>query len=96
MRDPLGVTVLAQGYCPFEIECMGKAKKTPHYRQLSVAERLKLVEDIWDSIGEDAGAVPVPGEVLEEAQRRLIEHRRDPKSAIPWDQVKEELFKRGE
>ena len=71
------------------------AKPAFDYRQLSVAERLQLVEDIWDSIAEDTGAVPVPPEVLDEAERRLAEHRRDPDSAVPWEQVKAELYKRG-
>lgn len=64
------------------------------YRKLSVAERLQLVEDIWDSIAQDTGAVPVPPEVLDEAERRLAEHRRDPDSAVPWEGVKAELYKR--
>lgn len=71
------------------------AKPAVDYRKLSIAERLQLVEDIWDSIAQDTGAVPVPPEVLDEAERRLAEHRQDPASAIPWEQVKAELYKRG-
>ena len=70
-------------------------KKAPDYRKLSVAERLQLVEDIWDSIAEETGAVPVPPEVLAEAERRLAEHRKDPGSAVPWEDVKADLYKRG-
>jgi putative addiction module component (TIGR02574 family) len=69
--------------------------KPSDYTSLSVAERLRLVEDIWDSIARDTGAVTVPGEVLDEAERRLAEHRRDPDSAIPGEQVRAELHKRG-
>jgi hypothetical protein len=32
---------------------------------------------------------------LREAEHRLAEHRRDPASAIPWDQVRSQLYKRG-
>jgi putative addiction module component (TIGR02574 family) len=70
-------------------------KPADDYRGLSIAERLRLVEDIWDSIARDTGAVPVPPEVLDEAERRLAEHRRDPTTGIPGDQVRAELFKRG-
>ena len=45
-------------------------KPADDYRGLSIAERLRLVEDIWDSIAQDTGAVPVPPEVLDEAERR--------------------------
>ncbi|MEK7668815.1 MAG: addiction module protein [Gemmatimonadota bacterium] len=62
---------------------------------LSVAERLQLVEDLWDSIANDTEAVPVAEADLREAEHRLAEHRRDPASAIPWDQVRGEIYKRG-
>ncbi len=65
------------------------------FRKLSVAERLQLVEDIWDSIAEDTGAVAVPPEVLDEAEQRLREHRQNPDSAVPWENVKKDLYKRG-
>ena len=38
--------------------------------QLPVAERIQLVEDLWDSIAADASEV-----VLTAAQRQEIEHR---------------------
>jgi putative addiction module component (TIGR02574 family) len=65
------------------------------FRALSIAERLQLVEDIWDSIAHDAEAVPVAEADVREAEHRLAEHRRDPASAIPWDQVRSELYQRG-
>jgi putative addiction module component (TIGR02574 family) len=70
-------------------------KPAVDFRALSIAERLLLVEDIWDSIAHDAEAVPVAEADLREAEHRLAEHRRDPASAIPWDQVRSELYKRG-
>lgn len=70
-------------------------KAADDYRGLSIAERLRLVEDIWDSIAQDTGALPLPPEVLDEAERRLAEHRRDPTTGIPGEQVRSELFKRG-
>lgn len=67
------------------------------YRQLSISERLQLVEDIWDSIAEEAPeAVPLTVAQRAELDRREAEHQRDPGSAIPWAQVREELFRRGE
>src|SRR5207247_233605 len=64
-------TRLAPGADPLNIEDMARAKKVPDYRRLSIAERLQLVEDIWDSIAEETGTVPIPPEVLDEAERRL-------------------------
>ena len=69
------------------------------YRRLSLAERLELVEDIWDSIAEEVrqrpDALPLTDAQLAEVRRRRDEHRRDPDTAVPWDQVREELFGRG-
>lgn len=69
------------------------------YRHLSLAERLQLVEDIWDSIAEEAQnapeAVPLSEVQRAELRRRREAHQQDPSSAIPWDQVREELFGRG-
>jgi putative addiction module component (TIGR02574 family) len=71
------------------------AKPVLDFRNLSIAERLQLVEDIWDSIAAETSALPVPPEVLDEAERRLREHRADPDSAIPWENVRTDLYKRG-
>ena len=69
------------------------------FRQLSLTERLQLVEDIWDSIAEEAQqapeAVPLSEAQRSEIRRRREAHQRDPDSAIPWEQVREELFGRG-
>jgi len=65
------------------------------YRKLSIPERLELVEDIWDSIAQDAEVFPLSDEQKAELDRRLEAHRRDPESAIPWTEVRRELFERG-
>ena len=64
------------------------------YRKLSIPERLELVEDIWDSIAQDAEVFPLSDEQKAELDRRLEAHRRDPESAIPWTEVRRELFER--
>ncbi len=40
-------------------------------RELPVEERMKLVEDLWDSIAEDRKALPVTPEQKAELERRL-------------------------
>jgi putative addiction module component (TIGR02574 family) len=69
------------------------------YRHLSLAERLQLVEDIWDSIAEEARAHPeaLPLSEAERAElrRRREAHERDPDAAVSWEAVRAELFGRG-
>jgi len=61
--------------------------------KLSVAERLQLVGDIWDSIAAEAPAsVELDKAQQRELRRRLVEHDADPGSAIPWAQVRDELL----
>ena len=62
------------------------------YRDLSVAERIQLVEDIWDSIAvEGSEAVALTDAQREELRRRLQAHDADPEGVIPWEQVRAEL-----
>lgn len=42
-------------------------------RKLSVAERIQLVEDIWDSIAADADAVPLTDDQRSELDRRIAD-----------------------
>ena len=62
--------------------------------KLSVAERIQLVEDLWDSIAADPEALPLTEEQKAELERRLAEHKADPNSAIPWSEVRERLYKK--
>lgn len=63
------------------------------YMSLSVSERIQLVEDIWDSITAEAPDTVALSEAQKtELHRRLAEHRADPSTAIPWEQVRSKLF----
>jgi putative addiction module component (TIGR02574 family) len=42
-----------------------------HLRELPIADRIKLVEDLWDSIAADQNALPLTPEQREELDRRL-------------------------
>ena len=63
-------------------------------RRLTVAERLQLVEDLWDSIAQDSPdeALPVTPGLAAELERRLAEHERDPAAARPWAEVRAEIL----
>ncbi|MGH6674336.1 MAG: addiction module protein [Xanthobacteraceae bacterium] len=46
--------------------------------------------DLWDSIGSET-LPPLADKEQNELERRLEEHRRDPSTAITWDELKAEL-----
>ena len=43
----------------------------PHLKHLSVDERIRLVEDLWDSIAADQNALPLTQDQRLELDRRL-------------------------
>lgn len=57
--------------------------------RLPIEERLKLVQDIWDSIAATPTDVPVPEWHKAELDRRL-DHP-EPGPNLSWDQVQERL-----
>jgi putative addiction module component (TIGR02574 family) len=44
---------------------------------LSLEQRLKLVQDLWESIAADSSSVPVDPEHLAEVRERLAQYRVD-------------------
>ena len=54
---------------------------------LSPAEKLQLVEDLWDDLAADPEAVPVHDWQLEELARRKANLQRNPGSALSWEEV---------
>lgn len=65
-------------------------------RRLSVAERIQLVADLWDSIAEEDpdAAFPVTPELVVELDRRMTAYERDPAAAEDWRTVRRRITKR--
>lgn len=61
---------------------------------LPPAERLQLLEVIWDSLTEMPEAIPLPEGLRDELDRRLENYYRDPASARPWSEIRDEVFRR--
>jgi putative addiction module component (TIGR02574 family) len=58
---------------------------------LPPAERIDLVMEIWDSIAAHPEQVETTAAQKTELDRRRAAYEADPKSAIPWEQVADEL-----
>ena len=59
--------------------------------QMSVAERIQLAEDIWDSIAAVPEALPLTDAERQELDRRLELYAQNPEEGIPWDELKEKV-----
>ena len=59
--------------------------------QLSIAERIQLAEDLWDSILERQDEIQLDPAQQQELDRRLDRHRQDPTAGSSWETVKQRL-----
>ena len=60
--------------------------------RLSVAERILLVEELWDSIAANPGEVGLSESHWHDLQSRLDAYRDDPKTWAPWHEVRARLM----
>jgi putative addiction module component (TIGR02574 family) len=69
-------------------------KPTVDPSQLSVDERLELIDRLWESVARDAPErlEPTPDEEAE-IERRSEELRAHPELAVPWDTARADILK---
>jgi putative addiction module component (TIGR02574 family) len=58
---------------------------------LSVAQRILLVEEIWDSIAADAEQLPVTDAQKQDLERRVAAYEANPKAGSTWEEVEARL-----
>ena len=61
---------------------------------LSPAEKLQLIEDLWDDVAANPSNVPVHDWQKEELARRKANLRKSPASGFTWDEVKRRVRSR--
>jgi putative addiction module component (TIGR02574 family) len=61
--------------------------------KLSIAERIQIVEDLWDSIAQAPQEVPVTNAQTAELDRRLARFAQD-STRHTWEEVKERLTRK--
>lgn len=59
--------------------------------ELSVAERIQIVEEIWESIAADSSKLPLTDEMRAELDRRLEAYDKDPEAGIAWEELEKRL-----
>lgn len=62
--------------------------------ELPVAERLRLVEPLWDSIAAAPEVVSIPDDLKAELNRRLADFETDPEAGSPWEEVRSRILQR--
>ena len=62
--------------------------------ELSVSEKLQLVEDLWDDIASTPAAVPVHDWQKEELARRKQNLLKNPASGLSWHEIQRRIRSR--
>lgn len=70
---------------------MGDQATIAKLRSLPVEERLRLIEEVWESLG-DAPQIDVPDWHRDELDVRNKAHGADPGAARAWSEVKAEIL----
>jgi putative addiction module component (TIGR02574 family) len=68
-----------------------KALPVAEILELPIAERIRLVELIWESVAAVPEAVPVSDELKAELDRRLADFEANPEAGSPWEEVRERI-----
>ena len=61
---------------------------------LNPEERLRMIEELWDSLSEHSGSVPPSDAQRLELDRRLDDLERSGPEGIPWEEVLEQIRSR--
>lgn len=63
----------------------------PSFEQMTTAERILYVQELWDRIAAETDAVPLSEAQRVEARRRLADHEAHPEASIPWEVAREQV-----
>jgi putative addiction module component (TIGR02574 family) len=61
---------------------------------LSVEDRIRLVEGIWDSIANEPEHLQLTDAQEQELERRLADHIANPSAVVSWEEVKAKALAR--
>jgi len=62
--------------------------------ELSVAERIELVEDVWDTISEVPESVKLTQQQRQILDERLEAYHKNPDAGSPWEDVRKRIRER--
>ena len=63
------------------------------FRELSPAEKIRLVQEFWDEIAEEVGRSPLTGSQRQLLDERLADEERNPGDVEPWAKAKDDILR---
>jgi len=76
----------------FDIMPAMQSELTEQAKKLSIADRILLVEEIWDTIAEENQAFELTDPQKRELDRRLESVKTKPGQGRTWDEIKAEFM----
>lgn len=66
----------------------------PAFEQMTTAERILYVQDLWDRIAAEVEREPLTAAQAAEIDRRLADYREHPEASVPWEVAREQIRRR--
>lgn len=60
-------------------------------RKLPLAERLELVEELWDSIASESDQLSLTPAQIKELDRRFADYQENPNEGVTWEEVRDRV-----
>jgi len=68
-----------------------KLSEIPEIQTLSKAEKILLLEDLWDNISADDSDIPVPESHLLSLQKRYDKYRDNPADTVTFEKLQKNI-----
>jgi len=65
------------------------------YSHLTPDERVRLADELWESLADEPEGLPLTAAQAKELDRRLEAYRKDPSAGTPWREALDEIEKSG-
>ena len=63
-------------------------------RTLPIEDRLRIANDLWDSVENDSPKRELSDALKSELDRRIADDDANPDEAMPWGEVKKRLYRK--
>jgi putative addiction module component (TIGR02574 family) len=63
------------------------------FRKLSSAEKIRLVQQLWDEIAEEAARLPLTQPQKRLLDERIDEHEANPDDVEPWEKARRDILR---
>ncbi len=64
------------------------------FRKLPSAEKIRLVQQLWDEIADDVSHLPITSAQMNLLNERIDEHEVNPDDSEPWEHARDEILRK--